>query len=94
MRLTSSLALKNIMREAGPRISRLVCQVWPSVVRCEFFKGKLPKKMLYFHLGKRYLWHSETMKQQITPDLGKTEGDISEILCGALFKAQYRCTQK
>ena len=38
--------------------------------------------------------HSETMKQQITPGLGKTKGDISEIRYGKLFKAQYRFTQK
>ena len=36
--------LKNIMREAGPRISRLApnAQMWPSVVRCEFFVGVWP----------------------------------------------------
>ena len=72
------------MREAGPRISRLApnAQMWPSAVRREFFVriwGKLPKRISYFYLGKRYLRHAETMKQQITPALGKTKGDISEI---------------
>ena len=38
-----------------------------SVVRCEFY------------LDKHYLRRSETMKQQITPGLGKTKGDNSEI---------------
>ena len=75
--------LKN-MWEAGLRITSpaLNAQMWLSVVRCEFFVGvwgKLPKKILYFYLGKCYLQFSETMKQQITPGLGKTKGDISEI---------------
>ena len=76
--------LKNIMRQAGPRISRLApnAQMWPSVVRSEFFVGVWPtssSRKLYFNLEKGYLRQSETLKQQITTGLGETKGDISEI---------------
>ena len=79
---------------AGSRVKDIKCQGQGYeilYIRCEFFVGvwgKLPKKILYFYLGKRYLQHSETMKQQITPGLGKTKGNISEIWYGGIFKAQ------
>ena len=47
--------LKNIMRETGPRISRLApnAQMWPSAKGASFLKGsggKLPKKFYIFIL--------------------------------------------
>ena len=70
--------LKNIMREAGTRISRLAlnAEMWPSAQVRVFCRGRgasSPRKFYIFYLGKCYL------KQQITPGLGKTKGDISEI---------------
>ena len=78
-------SLKNIMWEAGPRIiSRLTPneQMWPSAKGASFLWGlgtSSPKHFYIFYLGQHYLRHFATMKQQITPGLGKNKGDISEI---------------
>ena len=92
------------MREAGRRISKLApkAQMWPSVVRCEFFVGVYggggasSARKLYPFISSKTLFPAlnETMKKQITPGLEKTKRFISEIRYGALFKAQYRFTQK
>ena len=73
------------MWEAG-LISRLVpnAQMWPLVpkvrVLCRGLGASSPRKFYILNLEKCYLMrHSETMKQKITPDLGKSKGDISEI---------------
>ena len=74
--------LKNIIREAGRgTVSRLAstAQRWPSAKVRVFCRGSFPRKFYIFHLGKRYLRHSETMKQQINLGEGKTKEDILEI---------------
>ena len=79
--------LKNIMREAGTRISMLAlnAEMWPSTQVRVFCRGRggasFPRKFYIFYLGKCYL------KQQITPGLGKTEGDISQIYIRCTFQS-------
>ena len=47
-------------------------------VFCRGLGASCSRKFYIFYVGKCYLRHSETMKQQITPGLEKTKGDISE----------------
>ena len=72
----------NIMREAGRgRVSKLAptAHMLPSAKVRVFCRESFPRKFYIFHLGKRYLRHSETMKQQINLGEGKTKEDILEI---------------
>ena len=68
------------------RISRLAlnAEMWPSAQVRVFCRGRgasSPRKFYIFYLVKCYL------KQQITPGLGKTKGDISEIYIQCIFQS-------
>ena len=56
--------------------------------------GASSARKLYPFISSLFPALNETMKKQITPGLEKTKRFISEIRYGALFKAQYRFTQK
>ena len=70
------------MRKAGTKKSRLPpnTQMWPSAKGASFFVGvRKPASLQNFIFFNKENAICGTLKQQITPGLEKTKGDISEI---------------